>query len=243
MILAADYKCLEFGVASWLYNEPAMRAAYLSGDPHSVTARGLYGADTVTKDERSVGKTANFSLLYKQGDASFYSFGLKNGLRWTPEEAAEKRSAWLRLYPRVEPAWERIRETAEETGYVETFSGRWRRLSEIKPSQIERVRRRAWRQACNAVVQTPAAEFAHVSAILATTQHRELLGELILHIHDALVFLVNGDLALEAARMLRHVMEIETPEYYRQRLDRVIGIPLRVEIGVGPTWGDLSEVI
>ena len=60
---------------------------------------------------------------------------------------------------------------------------------------------------------------------------------MILDVHDSVVFEVPTERAMEAARLLKEIMEKEVPAYFRSNLGKIVGIPLFAEVAVGPTWG------
>ena len=244
LLLSADYKTLEIGVAAWQYDDKALRAAYLTGDPHTVTATRLLGRAPADKVERKkFGKTPNFGLLYQQGDIGFMEYAAKSGLEMTLDEASYVRAMWHQLYPGVRAGWKRIGHLMQANGGVlETASGRKRRLPEFLSGSRALVNE-AWRQGCNTMVQTPAAEFTHIAAIIAAPALAELYGAyLILHVHDSLTFEVPKAHIALAAGFLKRVMEEEVPKYFEQHFGTPVGIPLFAEVEAGPNWGTLAPI-
>lgn len=242
VIVAADYSTLEIGVGAWQFGADDLLAAYLTGDVHTATATALLGRPPADKHERKkYGKTPNFGLLYQQGDDGFREYAAKSGLEMTREEAADLRARWHTLYPGVRAGWRRIGLAMKASGgTVVAPSGRRRRLPEFLSTSPALVNE-AWRQGCNFPVQCTAAEITHVAAILSQPRLKADFGaDLILHVHDSLVFEVPVARADEAAAMLEHLMVTAVPGYFERYLDVKVPIPLRVDVGIGPSWGGLT---
>lgn len=232
VVLSADYAMIELVVAGWLYGEPAIVEAYEDGvDLHAMTAEAVLGRPPADKEERKrYGKTPNFGLLYMQGVTGFREYAWKLGVKMTVEEAAAVRDRWHAAYPRVRSGWQRILQEHERLGYVEAPSGRRRRV----PADG------LWGpEAVNFVVQCTAAELTHAAAILADQAG---VGDLILHVHDALVFVVPAGRVERAAATLQGLMQYDAPAYLRRRLGYSLPFTPRAEVSAGPTWGDLTEV-
>lgn len=246
-ILAADYRTIELGVAAWLFEEPKMLAAYVEQilhggeDLHTKTATALLGRPPRDKLERKkYGKTPNFGLLYQQGVEGFMEYAAKQGVKYTLEQSADVHGAWHALYPGIREGWAKYGMMLHQYGYVEMPSGRRRRLPEYH-SANSRLRARAWREGCNAPVQGTAGEFTHIAAILS--QEPMLLkfdAQLILHVHDSLVFDVPIVTVGDAGPMLKRIMEQDVPAYFEGHFGPV-GIPLGAEISTGPSWGEQVE--
>jgi DNA polymerase-1 len=116
---------------------------------------------------------------------------------------------------------------AHETGYVETVFGRRLTLPEIHARQAQ-VRQAAERAAINAPMQGTAADIikrAMLRVIEALTQ-AALPCNLLLQVHDELVFEVRDDAVDSARTRVREAMEMAAE----------LTVPLVVEIGVGPSW-------
>jgi DNA polymerase-1 len=67
VLIKADYASIELYVAAIRWNDPAMQAALREGiNMHVRTAAALYNIkpEEVTKEQKAVGKTTNFALLY-----------------------------------------------------------------------------------------------------------------------------------------------------------------------------------
>ena len=67
-LLSADYSQIELRILTHLSGEEVLQQAYRDGDDvHALTARLLLDKDTVSADERRLGKTINFGVIYGMG--------------------------------------------------------------------------------------------------------------------------------------------------------------------------------
>lgn len=71
-LLSADYSQIELRILTHLSGEEVLQEAYRSGDDvHALTARLLLDKDEVSADERRLGKTINFGVIYGMGAQRF----------------------------------------------------------------------------------------------------------------------------------------------------------------------------
>jgi DNA polymerase-1 len=71
-LISADYSQIELRILAHLCGEAVLVEAYRAGDDvHALTARLLLEKDTVTPDERRLGKTINFGVIYGMGAQRF----------------------------------------------------------------------------------------------------------------------------------------------------------------------------
>ena len=240
-LISADYSQIELRILTHLSGEPVLVEAYQAGDDvHALTARLLLEKDEVSPDERRLGKTINFGVIYGMGAQRF---ARETGV--SQAQAKEFLTKYKQRYPRVFSFLELQERLALSRGYVETILGRRRpfafdpnglgRLLGKDPLEIDlEVARRAGmeaqqlRAAANAPIQGSSADIIKLAMVqlqreLATAN---LPARLLLQVHDELV--------LEAApEALEAVLEIT-----RRTMETAVqlSVPLRVETGVGPNW-------
>ena len=243
-LISADYSQIELRILAHLSGEEVLVEAYRNGDDvHALTARLLLDkpeGDTVSGDERRLGKTINFGVIYGMGAQRF---ARETGVSQT--QAKEFLSKYKQRYPKVFAFLELQERLALSRGYVETILGRRRpfafdpsglgRLLGKDPLEIDlEVARRGGmeaqqlRAAANAPIQGSSADIIK----LAMVQLHRRLGEsglparLLLQVHDELV--------LEAAPEALEPVLALTRTTMEQAVD--LSVPLLVETGVGPNW-------
>lgn len=240
-LLSADYSQIELRILTHLSGEKVLQEAYRSGDDvHALTARLLLNKDEVSPDERRLGKTINFGVIYGMGAQRF---ARETGV--SQSEAKDFLSLYKQRYPKVFAFLELQERLALSKGYVETLLGRRRpfnfdrnglgRLLGKDPMEIDlEVARRGGmeaqqlRAAANAPIQGSSADIIKVAMVQLQRQINEtaLPARLLLQVHDELVLEVNPT-ALEAVQKL----VISTMEQAVK-----LSVPLVVETGVGDNW-------
>ena len=240
-LISADYSQIELRILAHLSGEEVLVEAYQNGDDvHALTARLLFEKETVSPDERRLGKTINFGVIYGMG---VQRFARETGV--SQAEAKDFLSKYKQRYPKVFAFLELQERLALSRGYVETILGRRRpfafdpsglgRLLGKDPLEIElEVARRGGmeaqqlRAAANAPIQGSSADI--IKLAMVQLHHKlaasGLPARLLLQVHDELV--------LEAApEALDQVLSL-TRETMERAVD--LSVPLVVETGVGPNW-------
>jgi len=240
-LISADYSQIELRILTHLSGEEVLVEAYRNGDDvHALTARLLLEKDEVSADERRLGKTINFGVIYGMGAQRF---ARETGV--SQAQAKEFLSKYKQRYPKVFAFLELQERLALSRGYVETILGRRRpfafdpsglgRLLGKDPLEIDlEVARRGGmeaqqlRAAANAPIQGSSADI--IKLAMVQLHHKlaasGLPARLLLQVHDELV--------LEAApEALEQVLSLT-----RETMERAVelSVPLLVETGVGPNW-------
>jgi DNA polymerase-1 len=242
-LLSADYSQIELRILAHLSGEEVLVEAYRTGDDvHALTARLLLDKDTVTPEERRLGKTINFGVIYGMGAQRF---ARETGV--SQADAKEFLGKYKQRYPKVFAFLELQERLALSRGYVETILGRRRpfhfdpnglgRLRGKDPLEIDlEVARRGGmeaqqlRAAANAPIQGSSADIIKLAMVQLhqELEAAQLPARLLLQVHDELV--------LEAApAALDQVVTLT-----RETMERAVAlsVPLVVETGVGPNWMD-----
>jgi len=240
-LISADYSQIELRILTHLSGEQVLIEAFNQGDDvHALTARLLLDKDEVSADERRLGKTINFGVIYGMGAQRF---SRETGVGQA--QAKDFLSRYRQRYARVFAYLEMQERLALSQGYVETILGR-RRPFHFDPAGLGRwrgrdplsieleVARRAGmegqqlRAAANAPIQGSSADIIKIAMV--QLQHAliqaDLPARLLLQVHDELV--------LEAAP---EVVETVLDLTRRTMQDAVkLDVPLKVDTGVGPNW-------
>lgn len=240
-LISADYSQIELRILTHLSGEEVLVNAYQQGDDvHALTARLLLEKEDITPDERRLGKTINFGVIYGMGAQRF---ARETGVGQA--QAKEFLSKYKQRYPKVFAFLELQERLALSKGYVETILGR-RRPFPFDPNGLGRLRgkdplaidlevaRRGGmeaqqlRAAANAPIQGSSADIIKVAMVQLhhKLESSGLAARLLLQVHDELV--------LEAAPEALDAVVTLTRETMENAIK--LSVPLVVETGVGPNW-------
>lgn len=222
---SADYSQIELRIMAHLSGDEAMQADFLAGhDVHAATASRIFHCTVgeVSRDMRRKAKTANFGIIY-----GISAFGLAERMEVSRSEAKELIDSYFLTYPSVRQYIDRAIQTARDTGYALTLSGRRRYLKDIA-SRNGTVRAFAERNAVNAPIQGTAADIIKLAMIRITDRLKTegLKARMILQVHDELNFTCPPE-ELDALRKL--VLE-------EMASACTLSVPLVADDGVGRNW-------
>lgn len=248
--IVADYGQLDLRVLAHLSECPRMISALSSSvDIHSGTAYYMYehvrqavdNGDVALDDssdkptvkdtfstERRHAKTVNFGIAY-----GLTARGLSEQMGCTFEEASAMIERWFSAYPEVLDWQQRVRQEARThlSPYVVTLRGRWRRLADLIGSARGKVSA-AERQAINSPVQGGSADVV-VEAMIKTHNDpvlRELGYNMLLQVHDELIFEGPEEHAQEALERVRNLMEHPFLDDFQ------LAVPLPVDAKIAKSW-------
>ena len=119
-----DYKAIEVRLLAYYMakgiNDYSLATEINSGsDPHAITAQGLYNKPDVSEEERQVGKTLNFSIIYGGGAKTIMS---QLGVPF--KEARRLLSAYHSTRPGIKVLNAGIAQTLSQRGYITNLYGR-----------------------------------------------------------------------------------------------------------------------
>ena len=240
-LLSADYSQIELRILTHLSGEEVLLQAYRDGDDvHALTARLLLDKDEVSADERRLGKTINFGVIYGMGAQRF---ARETGV--SQSEAKDFLSKYKQRYPKVFAFLELQERLALSQGYVETILGRRRpfhfdrnglgRLSGMDPLEINLdVARRGGmeaqqlRAAANAPIQGSSADIIKLAMVQlqAELENKNLPARLLLQVHDELVLEAEPEALAVVEPLVVHTMKNAIQ----------LSVPLEVETGSGANW-------
>ena len=227
LLISADYSQIELRLLAHMSNDSNMIAAFKSGaDIHNNTAREIFGLSAgaeVSSEQRRVGKTINFGIVYGMS-----GFRLGRELGISVSTANSYIEGYFERYPSVKQYFAQLEWQAEHEGFVSTLFGRKRLITDLDTSG--RDRGFAARVAINAPIQGSAADIIKLAMIRLDAKIRsEHLGlRMILQIHDELLFEVDHDSSDAMGTLVKSEMESVCE----------LTVPLRVDVGSGATWGD-----
>lgn len=119
-----DYKAIEVRLLAYYLgaaiNDHSLASEINNGaDPHAITAQGLYGKAEVSDEERQVGKTLNFSIIYGGGTPT-----IMRQLGVDFKEARRLLKAYHETRPGIKILNQSIAETLGTRGYIQGLYGR-----------------------------------------------------------------------------------------------------------------------
>jgi DNA polymerase-1 len=236
-LLEFDYSQIEARVAAGLTQDPVLLNTFRKGiDFHTQTASLIFNVplESVTKSQRYLGKTLNFTLIYGAGTGELYR-KLNEEMETSYETAKDFRNRYLSSYPRMFHGAEMVAKEAQGRGYVNTYFNRRVPIFGFdSPDKMER--QKAARIAYNQVVQGTAADIAKYGMVKVTklvkAKYSEFGIKLILFIYDSLSFEIPKkvnllDFVTEGLQKLDYKIK-DYPEF-------------PVEVSIGKHWGALES--
>lgn len=228
-LISADYSQIELRLMAHISQDPTLIKAFQENlDIHKSTASEVWEIplDEVTPEMRRNAKAINFGLIYGMS-----AFGLTRQLGIERKAAEEYINRYFTRYPEVKLYMEKTRAIARKNGFVETLWGRKLVIPDINSSQIMR-QKAAERAAINAPLQGSAADIIKLAMIQIDEWLilNKIPAQMIMQVHDELVFEVSENIVGEFIEQIRHHMTSII------QLD----IPLIVEVGVGDNWDAAS---
>lgn len=240
LMVAADYSQIELRILAHLSKEPVLVEAYRQNeDIHSVTARLLFEKDTITSEERRLGKIINFGVIYGMGAARF---AREAGVKATEGRLFIDR--FNERYRKVFDYLEQVKREAIAHAYVETILGRRRyfnfeggSLRKLKGSnpddiKLDEFRRlgqsdaQLLRAAANAQIQGSSADIIKIAMVQLHEVLQNYQARLLLQVHDELVFEVPPSEWEELQMKIRSTMENAVS----------LSVPLVVDVRAGQNW-------
>ncbi|MCB2183510.1 MAG: DNA polymerase I [Desulfobulbaceae bacterium] len=205
-LLAADYSQIDLRILAHYSQDKALLDAFISGkDIHSQTAAEIFRVHSalITPQMRRVAKSINFGIVYGMS-----AFGLAGQLNLSRKEAQTFINRYFDLYSGVKKFMAEIIEQARKDGYVTTLLHRRRNLPDITSTNKTR-REFAERTALNTPIQGTAADVIKLATLEADRMLREagLKADLLLQIHDELVFEVPQQELDETSNLVKEAME------------------------------------
>jgi len=195
-ILGFDLSQAELRAIAGEAQEPALLKAFADGtDVHTLTAALMLkvSVEDVTKDQRDIGKTMNFALLYGMREKS-----LADRLGIPIEEAKELYEKYFSVYSRI-AAWAAKQvELGRTYGYVTSRFGRKLPIWEYR-SEKRWIRQKGDRACVNYPIQGSATgDFVKIAMVRAQRALRAAgiadRVHLVMNVHDALEFYVHRTL-------------------------------------------------
>lgn len=228
VFVSADYSQIELVVLAHLSEDPGLCEAFTEGkDVHRKTASLIFHVDEeeVSADQRRIAKSINFGIMYGMS-----AFRLSNDLGIPRSEASHFIKTYFERYKKIQEFIDATVENTEKTGYSYTMLGHRRQIDRIN-SKNKTEKMGAERVAVNTPIQGSAADIVKLAMIKVSKRlaDEDFDAQLLLQVHDELIFEVAEDSAHKAAAVIREVMESVVE----------LKVPLRVNVEIGKDWGEL----
>lgn len=240
-LVAADYSQIELRILAHLSQEPILVEAYRSNDDvHRLTATLLFdkAKEEITADERRMAKIINFGVIYGMGAVRF--------ARETGVHRLDAKTFIDRFndrYPKVFEYLQQMQREAIAHGYVQTIAGRRRYFNfttrslqalkgtDPKAIDLSQLRTNGYdagslRAAANAPIQGSSADIIKVAMIHIHDLLKSYQANMLLQVHDELIFEVPPEEWDELKPKIENTMETA--------VDLIV--PLKVEANAGKNW-------
>ena len=236
-LVALDYSQIELRIAAFLSKDKKLLKVFKEGrDIHESVAAEVFNVkpEKVDKEMRRKAKVINFGILYGMGVNA-----LRQNLGTDRKEAQQFYNNYFEKYEGLAEYLEDTKAKAHKLGYTETFFGRKRYFESIK-SALPHIRAHAERMAINAPIQGTQADITKLAMqkvdeyITKNKLDKEVY--MLLQVHDELIFEIKSTKAEKISKDLKEIMEsILTPK-------ETSGVPITVDVQIGPNWGALKKV-
>ena len=208
-----------------------LKQAFADGiDIHAMTASEMFGVpvEGMPSEVRRRAKAINFGIIY-----GISAFGLANQLGIQRSEAGDYIKTYFERFPGIKDYMDATKAFAREHGYVETIFGRRAHYPEIKSSNPS-VRAFNERAAINAPIQGSAADIIRRAMIRVedALSDSKLAAQMLLQVHDELIFEAPEKEVEETIKVVRHVME-------NAALPAIdMAVPLHVDASAADNWDE-----
>jgi DNA polymerase-1 len=226
IMLVADYDQIELRVMAMFSQDKELLNVFNNNiDIHTGAAALLFGkaVEEVTSEERQIGKGVNFLTAYGGGAGKL---ARTTGIPF--EQAQHMIQEYYRQFSGLTEWKQKVVAQGRRLGYVETITGRRRRLPDLNSMNSE-LKSRAERQAVNAVVQGSAADLCKQAMIDIDRAFKGTNLKVLVQVHDELVAVAPEDEAVEMQELFIKAMGHDTI---------IQGVPLRVSCDMAATWGE-----
>lgn len=222
VLLSADYSQIELRVLAHLSSDENLISSFLDNfDIHERTAMEVFNLkkEEVTKEKRNLAKAINFGIIY-----GISPYGLSKQIGTSKEEAADYIDKYFRKYPKVYEYINAAVEEAKKTGETRTILGR-RRFIRGFDDRSAAVRDAARRVAINSPIQGSASDIIKLAMVKIFNDVSDV--DILLQIHDELIFELKEALVSEKGEQIRNIMETVVN----------LKVPLKVDVSFGKNLG------
>jgi DNA polymerase-1 len=230
-LVSADYSQIELRLLAEVAHVPSLRKAFQDGvDIHAMTAAEMFGVPVkdMPADVRRRAKAINFGIIY-----GISAFGLAAQLGIERGEAGDYIKKYFERFPGIRDYMEDSKAFCREHGYVLTLFGRKCHYPDIKASNPS-IRAFNERAAINARLQGSAADIIRraMVRIEPALEEAKLRAQMLLQVHDELVFEVPENEVVKTIALIKDVMEGAPHPAL------ALNVPLKVDARAADNWDE-----
>jgi DNA polymerase-1 len=230
-LVSADYSQIELRVLAHVADIAQLKQAFADGiDIHAMTASEMFNVpvEGMPPEVRRRAKAINFGIIY-----GISAFGLANQLGIERSEAGDYIKTYFERFPGIKDYMDATKEFAREHGYVETIFGRRAHYPDIRASNHS-VRAFNERAAINAPIQGSAADIIRRAMIRIEDRlaHSKLSAQMLLQVHDELIFEAPEAEVDKTIEVVRDVMENAAMPAIS------MAVPLHVDAAAADNWDE-----
>ena len=205
-LVSFDYSQIELRILAHMAHVTNLIDAFNQGkDIHRHTAALVFGVkdEEVTPQMRSQAKAVNFGIIYGMSE-----FRLSKDIGMSISEARDFINKYFETYPEVKTYMDEVVEACKKQGYVSTLLNRKRYIPTINDKNFM-VRQQAQRYAMNTPIQGTGADILKLAMIEVdkALKEKNLKSQMILQVHDELIFDVFEDELEEVMSLVKEKME------------------------------------
>lgn len=220
-LISLDYSQIELRLLAHFSENPALIKAFENGeDIHARTAVSIFGESN--SNYRAIAKSINFGLIYGMGAGK-----LADEISIDKKFAKEYIERYFAAFGTIKEFLENIKNQAKNEGFITTLLGRKRffDFDSANGMQIAMFER----EAVNTKFQGSAADIIKLAMIKIRPELNEN-ANLLLQIHDELIFEARDEIAENFAQKMQNEM---------QNIVK-LKVPLLVGLNIAKNWGDLK---
>lgn len=229
LFASLDYSQIELRLLAHFSNDNNLIEAFKNGeDIHLKTAIKIFGEKALgdqKQELRGVAKSINFGLIYGMGSRK-----LARELKITISEAKQYIESYFHNFPTVRDFLENQKKEIKECGYASTLLKR-RRFFDFKNSSSF-FQSNFLREGINTIFQGSAADLIKLSMIeiYNCIQNKMIEANMLLQVHDELIFEIKEDMALKQCESIKNIMQNIYP----------IKVPLVCNVNIGKNWASVK---
>jgi DNA polymerase-1 len=231
ILISADYSQIELRVLAHIADIQALKDAFEEGlDIHAMTASEMFGVpvEGMPSDVRRRAKAINFGIIY-----GISSFGLANQLGIGRGEAGDYIKTYFERFPGIRDYMDEQKRRVKKDGHVTTLFGRkinFPNANSHNPSERAFVERAS----INAPIQGTAADIIRRAMIRMEGElaQAKIEADMLLQVHDELIFEVPLGTEEEAIPVIKRVMENASEPAVR------LAVPIQVDAHAAHNWDE-----